>query len=111
MKRPAKSQAASSRRRITICLPQDLDDAIRAEAGASPNGELTPIILRHIRRGTSPGRGSKITSDLRSGVVLLGVALDLVREAGAGDIEKLETARQLYGLLLEMVIDIEGVGA
>jgi hypothetical protein len=37
--------------------------------------------------------------------------LDLVREAGAGDIEKLETARQLYGLLLEMVIDIEGVGA
>jgi hypothetical protein len=59
----------------------------------------------------SPERNPEIARDLRSGVLMLGATLDIIREAGVGDIEKLGTARQLYDLLLEMVFDIEGVGA
>lgn len=109
MKKRAKPTATVPGRRITIRLPRDLDDTIRAEAESSPNGEITPIILRYIRQGISPRLDDVAASDLLPGVVMLGAALDKAREVGIGDLKKLKAARQIYALLLEKVIVIKGV--
>lgn len=109
MKTAVKKAAHGVRNRITICLPSDLDQDLRREAGNSPNGELTRVILRYIEIGMAPDREVSTSSELLPSILMLGAALDLVREAGGGESEPLATARQLYGLLLEKAIYIDGV--
>lgn len=109
MKKTVKGKTTGSRSRITICLPSDLDQALRHEASTSPNGELTPVILRYIAMGMSPERNVTTSTKLLPAVIMLGTAIDLVREAGGGESEPLVTAKQLYGLLLEKAIYVEGV--
>ncbi len=109
MKKAVEKKATSARNRITICLPSDLDKALRQEARTSPNGELTPVILRYIAIGMSTDRSDVSPPKILPAVMLLGTAIDLVREADGGESEPLVTARQLYGLLLEKSIYVDGV--
>lgn len=109
MKKSLTGKLPSSRSRITICLPSGLDEALRQEARTSPNGELTPIILRYISLGMSSGQSATTSAKLLPAVIMLGTAIDLVREAGRGDSEPLVKAKEIYGSLLVEVIFIEGV--
>lgn len=111
VKKAVKKKVTGARNRITICLPGDLDQALRHEASTSPNGELTPVILRYIALGMGmlPGQSAAPLPAILPAVMQLGAAIDLVREADGGESEPLVTARQIYGLLLEKAIYVEGV--
>lgn len=98
-----------AKRRITIRLAADLEKAIRREASISPNGELTPVIVRYIEEGVARERQASPSAHLLPATVLIGVILDLFREARIPETSPAVTARQLYGLLLEKMIHVQGV--
>lgn len=96
-------------RKISIRLDADIHQQLRELVEIHPHRSMTDVIEKMITAGLSIGSTAKARSYLEAAVANLAVILDLLRRDRSSDPEAVILARHFYGILLEMIIEIEGV--
>ncbi|HEX8533832.1 MAG TPA: hypothetical protein VF662_06660 [Allosphingosinicella sp.] len=93
--------------RVTLRVPPDLYAELEALTGGTPR-KMTAVILARLR--SQSGTTVSIAEGLMPILAMLSTMLDQIRDADTYSSEHMDTARLLYGSLLEKAFKLLGDG-
>ena len=99
----------SGTRKISIRLDAALYVKLEKLAKISPPRSLTEVVDDILNKALSPRSATDARAYLRSAVANLAVMLELLDRTQRGQPENMMLISDIYSMLLEMLIDIEGV--
>ena len=95
--------------KISVRLDARLYEKLTRLVNNHPRRSMTAVIDELITAGLSGGSSAEAHVYLEAAVANLAVMLDLLRPHHTVDPEAFTLVSDFYGILLEMIIDIEGV--
>jgi len=98
-------------RKISVRLDADLHDTLQKLVEAHPRQSKSAVIEQMIAAGLTKSPIAEARIYLEGAVANLAVILELLRRDREPKAEAIKLVQHFYGVLLEMVIDIEGVEA
>ena len=99
----------SGTRRISIRLDASLYAELEKLATISPPRSMTAVVDDILKNALLPSSATKARAYLRSAIANLAVMLELLSRGQRGQHEDMMLISDVYSMLLEMLIDIEGV--